>query len=338
MAIGRMRRPLAFRCGAAELAAAVALALAVVAVWGIPALLATQGEFLRVGIGRHVLQRSFGVLEGHGARGWVGWIVSLPLYGLTFFASFFPWAVWFPGALRDWWRERAADALGWYLLVQTAVVFAVFSVVRTKLPHYILPAFPCAALWLALTTRGHPRAERRIARGVAGMAALAFLVTLGLFPLAKTQFLAANLHERARGRLSSDLRLGTVSFDEPSLVWEFRKDLTHYMVSLPPEQAAAFLRDPAPCVLVLPSRQADALMAGGGHKRFSLRRQRLRHRSVQALGTHRASPARRNPRAPLRSTWVALTLRRCRAKKSPPPRSGPMLARDSDSGAARHIS
>ncbi len=39
-------------------------------------------------------------------------------------------------------------------MIQALIVFAVFSCVRTKLPHYTMPAFPCIALWLALQLRG----------------------------------------------------------------------------------------------------------------------------------------------------------------------------------------
>jgi len=45
-------------------------AFAIVCTWGIPALLRTNGEFFSVGIGRHVVERSFNVMEGHGANSW----------------------------------------------------------------------------------------------------------------------------------------------------------------------------------------------------------------------------------------------------------------------------
>src|SRR5439155_1993172 len=45
----------------------ILLMLAIVALWGVPALIQTHGEFFRIGIGRHVVGRSFGAMEGHGA-------------------------------------------------------------------------------------------------------------------------------------------------------------------------------------------------------------------------------------------------------------------------------
>ncbi len=45
----------------------ILLTLAMIALWGIPALIQTRGEFFTVGIGRHVIGRSFATMEGHGA-------------------------------------------------------------------------------------------------------------------------------------------------------------------------------------------------------------------------------------------------------------------------------
>ena len=46
--------------------------------------------------------------------------------------------------LRDSLLRVPMDAL-----TEALLVFAAFSFVRTKLPHYTMPAFPCLALWLA---------------------------------------------------------------------------------------------------------------------------------------------------------------------------------------------
>ncbi|PYL96822.1 MAG: hypothetical protein DME27_08905 [Verrucomicrobia bacterium] len=42
------------------------LMLVLICLWGIPALVRTQGEFFRVGIGKHVVERSVATMEGHG--------------------------------------------------------------------------------------------------------------------------------------------------------------------------------------------------------------------------------------------------------------------------------
>ena len=68
----------------------IALMLAIIAAWGIPALIRTHGDFLRIGIGRHVIGRSFGAMEGHGWNSLGGYLLLLPFYFVTVFVSFFP--------------------------------------------------------------------------------------------------------------------------------------------------------------------------------------------------------------------------------------------------------
>src|SRR5262249_21523301 len=46
----------------------ILLMLVIVALWGIPALIHTHGEFFRIGIGRHVIGRSFSAMESHGSN------------------------------------------------------------------------------------------------------------------------------------------------------------------------------------------------------------------------------------------------------------------------------
>src|SRR5205809_7638198 len=69
----------------------ILLMLAVVALWGIPALVQTHGQFLAIGIGRQVISRSLATMEGHGARSLGMDLVLLPFDFVTFFVSFFPW-------------------------------------------------------------------------------------------------------------------------------------------------------------------------------------------------------------------------------------------------------
>ena len=61
--------------------------LGLVAVWGIPALSRTGGEFAAVGLGEHVVGRSLVSMEGHGAQNLMGYIFTLPLYFITIFPS-----------------------------------------------------------------------------------------------------------------------------------------------------------------------------------------------------------------------------------------------------------
>src|SRR2546430_8871486 len=136
----------------------ILLMLAVVALWGIPALVQTHGQFLAIGIGRHVISRSLATMEGHGADSFGMYLVLLPFYFVTVFISFFPWSIKLPWLVQRLWRERragiadpsySANKIDAYLLTGTAIIFVIFTLIKTKLPHYTLPAFPLLALLLA---------------------------------------------------------------------------------------------------------------------------------------------------------------------------------------------
>ena len=122
-----------------KFARGVLLMLAIVALWGVPALIQTHGQFLAMGIGRHVIGRSFGAMEGHGANAVGMYLLLLPFYFITVFASFFPWSIKLPWLTRKLWRRR--DDIDNYLIAGVAIIFVIFSLIKTKLPHYTPPAF-----------------------------------------------------------------------------------------------------------------------------------------------------------------------------------------------------
>src|SRR5437867_2572571 len=86
----------------------ILLTLAVIALWGIPALVQTHGEFFSVGIGRHVIGRSLATMEGHGADSFGMYLLLVPFYFVTVFISFFPWSMKLPWLVQRLWRERRA--------------------------------------------------------------------------------------------------------------------------------------------------------------------------------------------------------------------------------------
>src|SRR6266496_2412154 len=87
----------------------ILLMLAVVALWGIPALIETHGEFFAIGIGRHVVRRSLATMEGHGANSLGIYVLLLPFYFVTVFVSFFPWSIKLPWLIRRLWRNKKAE-------------------------------------------------------------------------------------------------------------------------------------------------------------------------------------------------------------------------------------
>lgn len=106
--------------------------LAMVAAWGIPALVKTRGQFWTVGMHSHVWERGLQTFQGHGA--------FFLYYVVIALLSFFPWSAYIgaaTGAACKNWSERNAFLMAW--LVSTYVLFSFY---KTKLPHYVMPAYP----------------------------------------------------------------------------------------------------------------------------------------------------------------------------------------------------
>ena len=254
MILGRALRKNSYRLPLLETFVGLVVAFALTACWGIPALVQTGGKYFAIGMGEHVFHRSVGVNDGHGLAGMLGFIALLPLYFLTFFVSFFPWSTRVPAALRRWWPERSRDDLGWYLLMQTALVFAVFSFVRTKLPHYTMPAFPCIALWLALQIGLEGKAFAWFGKRFAAMTVLILVLMLGFFSVAKNYLLTENLWRAVQTHVRAETKIGCFGYTEPSLVWKFRSLTTNIVVLGEVKAARNFLTNPPPFILVLPTQ------------------------------------------------------------------------------------
>ena len=255
----------------------ILLTLAVIALWGIPALIQTHGKFFSVGIGRHVIGRSLATMEGHGADSFGMYLLLLPFYFVTVFISFFPWSIKLPWLVQRLWRERrtgiadpgySANKIDAYLLTGTAIIFVIFTLIKTKLPHYTLPAFPLLALllarhWQQAAPSQAPAAvkSRRslfeiIAVGAACIwIAIAFVVP----PIVARFFPAYQLFQQSRASLRPDMQFASVEFDEPSLVWYFRSRVKGFLMPLNKRRAAEFMSAPDPRFIVLPTPLAGSL-------------------------------------------------------------------------------
>jgi 4-amino-4-deoxy-L-arabinose transferase-like glycosyltransferase len=138
----------AYLFGGALLASGIFLA------WAIPANNATGGEFLRRGIGYHVITRAVRPIDGHGGN----FFLTLPFYIPVVIFAFFPWILFLPGALsaaaggRVGGRDGRSFLFGWMV-----PIFLFMSFVSTKLPHYILPIWPALSLGVAGTIRSAER-------------------------------------------------------------------------------------------------------------------------------------------------------------------------------------
>ena len=233
------------------------LTLGLVAIWGIPALLATRGEYFQVGIGKHVVARSVGVLEGHGLKGLRGYLSSLPFYGLTLLVGFLPWSPWLVTLV---WRARTATALSpidRYLLAGVAGVFVVFTLIRTKLPHYTLPAFPLIALWLGKAIASGPPAWRLFGKLTIGTLAILLLIALPGLGLFARLLPVPRLAEECQHWINPKTELATLEFQEPSLYWYLRPKGGPWIQHLKDEAAAReFLARPGSRLCVLPDGES----------------------------------------------------------------------------------
>lgn len=134
----------------AKVAVASLLAVTIFLCWGIPANEATDGELARVGIGRHLIQRSTEALESHGGDGILGWLLSLPFYLPILLLGAAPGsALLVPLVTRSklLFKTRGQAVLIAALIFPTLLLM---TLVATKLPHYILAAFPGVAVAVAL--------------------------------------------------------------------------------------------------------------------------------------------------------------------------------------------
>jgi len=176
------------RAGAAwghlgRLGLAVLLGAALFLAWAIPANQATGGDFLRLGLGRHVLERSSRPLESHGGN----FFLYLPYYVPVVLAGFFPWTLHLPGAISAALGGRLGGRLGRNLLIAwVAPVFVLMTLVATKLPHYVLLLWPALAIAVAGTltadrqSRLTDRDRRWLRRGVWFFGPLTLLGAAGL--------------------------------------------------------------------------------------------------------------------------------------------------------------
>jgi hypothetical protein len=193
----------------------------------------------------------------------LGFIATFPLYFLTFFISFLPWSIKVPTALQRWWPQRRQDILGWYLMMQALLVFLVFSCVRTKLPHYTMPAFPCIALWLALQLGQQENSFAWSGRCLKIMYAVILAVTLIGFPIFTRYLLTEDLWTQLRPQITPETKIACFGYTEPSLVWKFR-GITTNLVRLEDEKgipvlARQFLTNPPPLILILPTKDLAQL-------------------------------------------------------------------------------
>jgi 4-amino-4-deoxy-L-arabinose transferase-like glycosyltransferase len=104
----------------------------------------TKGQFLKEFLFTHHFDRTTTPMENHDGS---------PFYYVgVLLAGFLPWSIFYGPAAVNAWRqskEESAQAILRFLAIWFAIWFVGFSVVKTKLPNYILPLYAALALLTA---------------------------------------------------------------------------------------------------------------------------------------------------------------------------------------------
>jgi 4-amino-4-deoxy-L-arabinose transferase-like glycosyltransferase len=245
------RTPMHFRLG--SVVGGGLLVLVTIGFWGIPALILTHGEFFQVGIGKHVVMRSVAPLQSHGASGIGGYFLLLPFYLVTLLLSLFPWSLFLSGAIQR--LRLGLDSFERYALCAIGVVFIVFSLLQTKLPHYTLPAFPLIAI---LVARIIHRSRFRKIVAISAIAAYLVIAIAGFRCLAP-YFPSKTIFRQVAEHLSASTRTASIGYDEPSLIWYLRYRTQAFHKSLMPSELSKFMRQTGPAVCVISADQPSEI-------------------------------------------------------------------------------
>jgi len=239
----------------------ILLMLAIVALWGLPALIRTRGEFFTIGIGRHVVSRSFVAMEGHGGSSFWMYLLLLPFYFVTVFGSFFPWSMKLPSLMKRLWHDR--DNIDNYLLSGSAIIFIIFSLIKTKLPHYTLPAFSLLALLVARHWPEISADSRRSLFETIAVTTACILIAIALVvpPMVARFFPSYQLFQLSRASLKPAMQFASVQFEEPSLVWYFRSRVRGFLRPVNKRHGTEFMSESGPRFLVLPTPITAATFA-----------------------------------------------------------------------------
>jgi 4-amino-4-deoxy-L-arabinose transferase-like glycosyltransferase len=119
----------------------IIVTLLIIAPWGIAIALESHGAFYEQALGHDFASKLASGQESHGAPpGYYLALVSLTLWPATLFLL---------PALRDGIVRRTEPTIR-FLLAWAGASWLMFEAVPTKLPHYVLPAYPALAMLIAV--------------------------------------------------------------------------------------------------------------------------------------------------------------------------------------------
>jgi hypothetical protein len=79
------------------------------------------------------------------------------------------------------------------------------------------------------------------------------VLTLGVFTFAEKHLLTENLWRATKSYVRPETKIGCFGYTEPSQVWRFRSVVTNNVTLGGVKQAASFLTNPPPFILVVPT-------------------------------------------------------------------------------------
>ena len=152
------------------------LFLIVAAPWYLAQLRINGWEFVDQFFIKHHFKRFTDVISGH--RGPFYYYVPVMIIGL------FPWVAFLPAGIRSALKEKKGVAL--FSLIWLGFIFLFFSLSTTKLPNYVLPAMPAAALLIGVgmsQAEGNWRRYSLVSMGVlAAVLGAALFISKGRLP------------------------------------------------------------------------------------------------------------------------------------------------------------
>ncbi|MGB7416056.1 MAG: glycosyltransferase family 39 protein [Thermosynechococcaceae cyanobacterium] len=147
--------------------------------WYVLVILANGEAYLDSFFGYHNFDR-FTSTVNHHAGPWY-------FYFLVVLLGFAPWSVWLPWAMArlrffnvaQWRQQPRSEQLGLFALHWFGGIFIFFTVAATKLPSYVLPLMPAAAI-LVGGLAGQPRLRLRQHQWSAVVSLVAHLILLAM--------------------------------------------------------------------------------------------------------------------------------------------------------------
>jgi hypothetical protein len=187
-----------------------------------------------------------------------------------------------PSLLKRLWHKH--DKIDCYLFSGAAIIFIIFSLLKTKLPHYTLPAFGMMALLVARHVFPEQASPDKAARSepsdsddlnqpastftgrhssfttiAIATACVWIAIALVVPPMVARFFPAYQLFRESRTHLQPAMQFASVEFEEPSLVWYFRSRVKTFLTRINKKNALDFMSEPGARFVVVPTSLVEGL-------------------------------------------------------------------------------